>query len=133
MPGNAPSNTRQLFPIGSFRKQWQTSCVASGLGHWKDPERKQLPTTGLIIHDLQRSVVRNMIAAGVNDKVAMRISGHKTRAIFDRFHGLSADDLHRAINRVEAPAKALSVPGAALPTGKLEASSLRGCTQMGHP
>jgi len=128
---SAPKKVGHLFPIGSFRKQWQTSCVAVGLGHWQDPERKHETYEGLIIHDLRRSAVRNMIAAGVNEKVAMQISGHKTRAIFDRYHIVSTDDLHKAMNRVEAAAKALPASGVALTAGNVDTSSMQVAPKSG--
>ena len=49
--------------------------------------------TGLIIHDLRRSGIKNLVNVGVNEKVAMKISGHKTRAVFDRYHIVDTDDV----------------------------------------
>ncbi len=59
-------------PIRDFRAAWSSACTRAGL-------------PGRIPHDLRRSAVRNLERAGVPRSAAMKITGHKTEAIYRRY------------------------------------------------
>jgi integrase len=90
-----------VFDTTNLRKAWQKACVAAGLGTLTEVDGKADPRyTGLIIHDLRRSAIKNLMKVGVNEKVAMKISGHKTRDVFDRYHIVDTEDVVEAMRRV---------------------------------
>jgi hypothetical protein len=66
---------------------------------------------GLIVYDLRRSAFRNLVNAGVPEKVAKMVSGHKTRSVFDRYHMVSADDITNAMRRLEVVALGIQPVG----------------------
>jgi integrase len=100
---------REGIRIKNFHGAWNKACRELGLGYGykKNPkyvarwEKKGL-TVGPYIHDFRRTAVRNMVRAGVPERVAMGISGHKTRAVFDRYNIVSQEDLKEAGAKIEA-------------------------------
>ncbi len=110
--------------ITDFREAWDTSLMKLGLKNIKykcrdckmTTERnpgmqrakmvcshcgsKRLRRDDQIYHDLRRTAVRNMIDAGVPEKDAMYISGHKTTAMLHRYRIVNRQNLEAAADKV---------------------------------
>lgn len=93
----AASNGPLVFPnrkgkrinADTLRQHWLRATALAGV-------------PGLLIHDLRRSGVRDMIRAGVSPHVAMSISGHKTTSMLTRYAIISEADQREALRRTEA-------------------------------
>jgi len=76
-------------PIGTFNKAWATACRAAGVA-------------GRVLHDFRRTAVRNLVRAGVPERVAMQLVGWKSRQMLDRYHIVSTADLIEAARKLDA-------------------------------
>jgi integrase len=74
-------------PIRDFRVTWESACKKA-----KVPE--------LSFHDLRRSFVRNSQRKGIPATIAMKISGHLTRAVFDDYDVTAEQDLIDAAEKL---------------------------------
>jgi integrase len=59
-------------PMKNIRRSWANACRVAGMH-------------GRLLHDFRRTAVRNLIRAGVQQPIAMKITGHKTDSIFRRY------------------------------------------------
>lgn len=80
---------RGRHPVGDFSRSWKNALVAADLA-------------GRIPHDFRRTAIRNMVRAGVPERVAMEIAGHKTREVFERYNIVSEVDLRIAQEKLTA-------------------------------
>jgi integrase len=75
-------------PVKSFRWSWDEACRRGGC-------------PGRLLHDFRRTAVRNLVRAGVPERVAMQMTGHKTRSVFERYNIVSSGDLRSAARSLE--------------------------------
>lgn len=82
-------------PIASYYGAWHAACRKAGL-------------PGRIPHDFRRTAVRNLVRAGVAESIAMKVTGHVTRSVFDRYDITSEEDKRDAGRKLGAHLAALN-------------------------
>jgi integrase len=74
-------------PILSMRSAWDAACERAGLpGAW--------------FHDLRRTAVMHLERAGVSRSVAMKLTGHKTEAVYRRYAIADAAALSEGVEKL---------------------------------
>jgi len=88
--GRLPARVhRSGRPIKSVRVAFRTAC--SGLD-----VRVVCSTVSA------ETAVRNLVRAGIPERVATQMTGRKTRSVFERYNIVSAGDLRKAVKRLDA-------------------------------
>ncbi len=79
----------KVFPSKwAMQHQWHKACTKAGI-------------KGLLIHDLRRSAVRNMMMTpGAQQAEAMKVSGHKDASVFMRYNIISTEQTGRLMQNV---------------------------------
>jgi integrase len=80
-------------PVGDFKKAWATAKREAGV-------------PGRLFHDFRRTAVRDLIRAGIPETVAMKLTGHRTRSVFQRYAIVEEGMLREAGERLAAAALA---------------------------
>jgi integrase len=82
----APVFHRNGRAIHSYARAWNGACTTAGVAG--------------LVHDLRRTAVRNLERAGVSRSVAMKLTGHKTEAVYRRYSITSAADLSEGVAKL---------------------------------
>lgn len=95
---------REGYPIRQFKTSWRTACKRAGV-------------EGMMFHDLRRTAIRNLTRAGVPQKTAMEITGHKTISVFQRYDIVDEADMRLAQEKMQAYLKADTQERKIIPMG----------------
>ena len=76
-------------PVQGFDKIWIKACETAGLGK-------------ILFHDLRRSAARNLRRAGNDENASMKITGHRTNSMFQRYNIIDDYDIEVAMTRLDA-------------------------------
>jgi len=64
--------------VGDFKKAWATACAAAGF-----PVGRK--AGGFVFHHTRNSAVTNLVASGIGESDAMKVTGHTTAHVFRHY------------------------------------------------
>lgn len=82
-------------PIHDIRGALRTACKDGGIAYGRFIKGR------LVFHDIRRTYNTNMRKAGVAQSVIMKITGHSTSEMFDRYNNVDEDDIRKAAELME--------------------------------
>jgi len=88
-PGSPCVFHRDGVTVRAWRTALRDACAKANVPH-------------RLLHDCRRTAARNLIRAGVPERVSMLLTGHKTRAVFDRYNIVNEQELLTAGERLAA-------------------------------
>ena len=91
---------REGVPILDFRGAWERACIAAGFVRVDPTTQAEKPAR--LFHDFRRTAVRNLERAGVPRSVAMKLTGHKTEAVYRRYAIVAEADLAEGVKKLAA-------------------------------
>ena len=92
---------RDGVPIRDFYAAWHAACRRAAVVHHGPLDEVVRPQLlGRVPHDLRRTAVRNLVRASVPERVAMQLTGHLTRSVFDRYDIVSERDLAEGVGKL---------------------------------
>jgi integrase len=78
-------------PVFDIRRGLSRACKAAGIKYGRNVK------DGFVFHDLRHTFNTNMRKAGVAESVIMKITGHSTREMFDRYDTVDGEDTRKAV------------------------------------
>jgi len=83
-------------PINDIRSGLKNACSDAGVSYGRSKKK------GFVFHDLRHTFNTNMRKAGIQESVIMKITGHSTRSMFDRYNTINEKDLEVVREKMDA-------------------------------
>jgi integrase len=85
-----------LFDSRNYQQEWAKACAKAGVGTY---DEKTYRRTGVRIHDCRCSGAINLLAAGVDEGLVLKIGGWRSRTMLDRYNVTDITRLSAAMEK----------------------------------